>query len=203
MSSSQLPSHSPGEEVYHAAKEYDSYYVQSSSGASSTVTTTPDGSVYATADQTPTASPDIDRCIVPSVPVVAQDQDRSESFRPIEESTEERRERSSLNATVASRAPSIAYLAEASTNLGQQRECLMQLSELRGLEKDEDITGKPAYLAIVSAKHRHTSLPESFTQRGTCNQASQVLDWRKLLSLLLKERSVATQTGTDIGRNFI
>ena len=127
--------------------------------------TTPNGSVYATANQTPTASLDIDRGIAPSVPIVAQDQDPSESFRSIEVSPEERRERSSTIATVASRGPPIAYLAEASTNLGQQRESSMQHSELRGPEKEEDVTGKPACLAIVSAKHRPTSLPESFLNK--------------------------------------
>ena len=159
MSSSQLPSHSPSEEIYHAAEEYHSCYVQSSSGPSLTVTTPPNRSVYATANQTPTVSPDIDRGIAPSVPIVAQDQDPSESFQPIEESLEEGRERSSPNATFASRAPSITYSAEACTNLEQQRESLMQHSGLRKPEKEEDATGKFAHLTIVSAKHRPTLLP--------------------------------------------
>ena len=162
MSSSQSPSHSPGEEIYPAAEDYHSRYVQSSSGASSTVTTTPNGSVYATANQTPTASLEVDRGVAPSVPVVAQDQDPSESFRSIEERPEERRERSSPNAKAASRDSSITFSAEASTKLEQQRGSLTLESGLRGPEKDEDVTGKPAYLTIVSANHVPASLPESF-----------------------------------------
>ena len=171
MSSSQFPSHSPGEEIYPAAEEYHSRYVQSSGGASSTVTTTANGSVYATAHQTPTASPEVDRGVAPSVPVVAQDQDPSESFRPGEETSEERRERSSPNAKAASRDSSITFSAEASTNLEQQRGSLMLDSGLRGPEKDEDVTGKPAYLAIISANHIPTTLPESLPQSRTCDQA--------------------------------
>ena len=165
MSSSQLPSHSPCKEGSDAAKEYHSYYVQGTSGASSIVITNPNGSVYATANQTPTASPEIDRAIAPSVPIVAQDQDPFESFRSIGESPAERRERLSTNATTAARGPRTTYLAEASTNLGQQRESLMQHSDLRGLEKEEDIAGKPAYLTIVFTKQRPTSLPESFLKK--------------------------------------
>ena len=171
MSSSKFPSHSPGEEVHHAAEEYHSCYVQSFSGASSTVTTTPNGSVYATAEQTPTASPDIDRGIAPSVLGGAQDQDPSGSFQSIEESHEERRERSSTNTMAASRATPIADSAEACANLEQQRESLIEHSELRGPEKEEDARGKPVYLTTVSAKHTTTSLPESFPHRETCNQA--------------------------------
>ena len=65
MSSSKSSSRSPGEEAYHTAEEdHHSYsYAQGSSEASSTMTTNPDGgleSVYATANQTPTASPDVE-----------------------------------------------------------------------------------------------------------------------------------------------
>ena len=165
MSSSQLPSHSPGKEGSDAAEEYHPCYVQGTSGASSTVTTTPNGSVYAPANQTPTASTEIDRGTPPSVPIVAQDEDLFESFRSIRENPAERRERLSTNATTAARGPPITYLAEASTNLGQQRESLMQHSDLRGLEKEEDIAGKPAYLTIVFTKQRPTSLPESFLNK--------------------------------------
>lgn len=41
----------------------------------------------------------------------------------------------------------------------------MQCSELRGLEKEEDIAGKRVHLTSVSAKHRPTSLPKSFLNR--------------------------------------
>lgn len=58
-----------------------------------------------------------------------------------------------MDATVASRAPSIARLAEASTNLEQRGGSLMQHSELRGPEKEENSTGEPAYLTTFSAKH--------------------------------------------------
>ena len=60
MSSSGSSSHCPGEEAYHTAEEDHQSYMQGSSVASSTRTTTLDGgsdSVYATANQTPTASP--------------------------------------------------------------------------------------------------------------------------------------------------
>ena len=171
MSSSHLPSHSPGEEIYPAAEEYHPHHVRSSSGASSTVTTTPNGSVYATANQTPTASPEVDRGVAPSVPVVAQDQDPSESLRPSEQSPEERRKRSSPNATAAPRDSSNTYSAEANTDLEQQRGSLKLRSGSRAPEKDKDVTSKRAYLTIISANHIPTTLPESFPQQRTCDQA--------------------------------
>ena len=56
----------------------------------------------------------------------------------------------------------------------------MQHSGLRKPEKEEDATGKLAYLTIVSAKHRPTLLPgkcfdgvlpQFFYEQGTCIQA--------------------------------
>lgn len=64
MSSSMSSSLSPSEEAYNTAEEDHHSYAQASSEASSTITTTLDGgsdSVYITANQTPTASPDVDR----------------------------------------------------------------------------------------------------------------------------------------------
>ena len=64
MSSSKSSSNSPVEEAYHTAAEDHQSYAQASSEASSTITTTIEGasdSVYATANQTPTVSPDVDR----------------------------------------------------------------------------------------------------------------------------------------------
>lgn len=75
MSSSQSSSRSLAEEDYYTAEEDHLSHAQRSSGASSTVTTTPDGSsdsVYATANQTPIASPDISNYTALSIPIAAQ-----------------------------------------------------------------------------------------------------------------------------------
>lgn len=75
MSSSQSSSRSRAEEDYRTAEEDHLSYAQRSSGASSTVTTTPNGSsdsVYATANQTPIASPDMSRGTASSIPIAAQ-----------------------------------------------------------------------------------------------------------------------------------
>ena len=203
MSSSQLPSHSPGREVYQAAEEYHFCYAQGSSEASSIVTATSDENVYAAANQKPTASPDIDRGIVPSISSVAQNHDPSESLRSIEENPVECSERSSTNATIASRGPRITYLAEAGTNHGQQGEYIMQHSELRELEKEEDIAGKPAFLTIVSAKHRPTSLPESFLNKELVSGFDRHwFNWKRLFNspsqdwfkIYLGNELVATKT---------
>lgn len=75
MSSSQSSSRSLAEEDYYTAEEDHLSYAQRSSGASSTVTTTPNGSsdsVYATANQTRIASPDMSRGTASSIPIAAQ-----------------------------------------------------------------------------------------------------------------------------------
>ena len=64
MSSSQASSRSPGEEHYYTAEEDHHSTAHSSSEASSTITTNPNGSSdseYATANQTPIASPDMNK----------------------------------------------------------------------------------------------------------------------------------------------
>ena len=64
MSSSQASSRSSGAELYYTAEEDHQSNAHSSSEASSTITATPNGSsdsVYATANQTPIASPDMNR----------------------------------------------------------------------------------------------------------------------------------------------
>ena len=116
--------------------------------ASSIVTTTPNGSVYATAEQSRTASPAFDRGTASSMTTVAQDDGKYEAAQRIEESPEKRRERLSSNATVASRGSSVVYPAEASSRPGEQKGFLMQRSMSRGSEKEEDAPGKTAYLTV-------------------------------------------------------
>ena len=142
--------------------------------------------MYAAANQTPTASPDIDRGIAPSIPIVAQDQDPSEYLRSIEENPMECRERSSTNTTIDSRGPLITYLAGVSTNHGQQGESLMQHSEFRGLEKEEDIAGKPAYITnFLRSIDLYHCLNLSSTTRNL-KVGLIGINWRRLLTPLLK-----------------
>ena len=154
MPSSQSSSHSPGEEAYLTAEEDHSCYAQSSSGASSIVTSTPNGSVYATANQTPVASPGINRGTASSAPIVAQDQHSYDAIRPIEESLEERREKTPTNVMPASSASLFNHRAEASTYLERQRELFMQQAELRESEKEEEIPGKLTSLTGFPVMHR-------------------------------------------------
>ncbi|KAL9063816.1 MAG: hypothetical protein Q9161_009253 [Pseudevernia consocians] len=128
MSSSQASSRSPGEESYYTAEEDHHSNAQGSSEASSTTITTPkenSDSVYATAIQTPTASPGMNK---------ATDQDSFEALRRIEESPEERRERNLLHVTAA---PSFTHRAEASTHLEKQRALDMQQARME--EPDIDM----------------------------------------------------------------
>ena len=158
MPSSQSSSHSPGEEAYCTAEEDHSCYAQSFSGASSIVTSTPNGSVYATANQTPEASPGMNRDTTSSVPIVAQDQRSYDAIRPIEESLEERREKTPSNATAAPSESLFTHRAEASTYLERQRELFMQQADLRESEKQEETHGKLTSLTSFPAMHRPVAL---------------------------------------------
>ena len=157
MSSSQASSRSPGEDSYYTAEEDHHSNAQGSSEASSTTITTPKGSsdsVYATAIQTPTASPGMNK---------ATDQDSFEALRRIEESPEERRERNLSHVTAA---PSFTHRAEASTHLEKQRALDMQQARMEepdidmveyGIsalmpEKEESVPGKLEILRSLSAK---------------------------------------------------
>ena len=148
MPSSLSSSHSPGEEAYLTAEEDHSCYAQSSSGASSIVTSTPNGSVYATANQTPVASPGIDRGTALSAPIVAQDQHTYDAIRPIGESLEERREKTPTNVMPASSASLFNHRAETSMYLERPRELL------RESEKEEEIAGKLTSLTGFLVMHR-------------------------------------------------
>ena len=158
MPSSQSSSHSPGEEAYYTAEEDQCYHAQSSSGASSIVTATPNGSVYATAIQTPVASPSMNRDTASSVPIVAQDQRSYQEVRSIEESLEERREETTSNVTAAPSGSLFTHRAEASTYLERQRELFMQQAELRESEKGEDAPSKRTSPTIFLAQHRPVAL---------------------------------------------
>lgn len=153
MPSSQSSSHSPGEEAYLTAEEDHSCYAQSSSGASSIVTSTPNGSVYATANQTPVASPGINRGTASSAPIVAQDQHSYDAIRPIEKSLEERREKTPTSVMPASSVSLFNHRAEASTYLEWPRELFMQQAE-RESEKEEEIAGKLTSLTGFLVMHR-------------------------------------------------
>ena len=117
MSSSQSSSQSPGEEAYFIAEEDRSCYARSFSRASSTMTKTPNVSVYATADQTPTTSLVMSRGTASSIPLEAEYQGSFEWLRPIEERTEECRERAPLNLTAAQRESFFTHRVDASTYL--------------------------------------------------------------------------------------
>lgn len=157
MSSSQASSRSPGEDSYYTAEESHHSNAQGSSEASSTTIKTPKGgsdSVYATANQTPTASPDMNK---------ATDQDSFEALRRIEESPEERRER---NLSHFAAAPPLTHRAEASNYLEKQRALVMQQAMMEkpdidmveyGIsalmpEKEESVPGKLKFLRSLSTK---------------------------------------------------
>ena len=141
---------SPSEEIYYTAEEDHCCYASSSS---------PD-SVYATANQTPNANPDVERGTVSSKSIVAQDQGSFDAPRQIEKCREERGE-TSADAAAAARGIFLIHQAEANTSFEQQRTTFLRQENLTVSEKDEHPPGKLASPTISSAKHRLVVLWDS------------------------------------------
>ncbi len=141
MPSSRSSSPSPSEETYHTAEEGHSLYAQSSES----------DSVYATANQTPAASPDVNEGIFSSDPIAAEDQRPAETNHPIEESTEERRESASSNVTAAPRGSFITHQAEARRSPRRRRGLGLQQEGLKEPENEERAPGKLASFTFCKA----------------------------------------------------
>ena len=142
MPSSQSSSRSASEETYHTAEENQTSYAQSPSS----------DSVYATANQTPTISPDVKKRAASSTPVTVQGKDQVEALRrSSEESYEKREESIPLDATTAPK-ESFDHSAEAGADVGQQRGLFPQQADLIKM-KEEEAHGKLASLTIIFAKH--------------------------------------------------
>lgn len=134
MPSSQTSSSSTGKESYFTAEEDNHTSAQAPNVAESTGTATRTGSsesLYATAHQTPVASPDISRGIATSLPDTAQFQNAIEPLGRVEESPEEYRERDPSTVTTAPGRSSFTHKTEASGYLEMQRALVMQQAETR------------------------------------------------------------------------
>lgn len=134
MSSSQTSNGTPGEATYYTAGEDHPSYARSSSEALSTVTKTPNESsesAYATANQTPAASPDMNRDTSSWIAIAAQYQGSFEGPQGIEESSEDIRERASSNQMASPGGISFTHRADASTYLERQRVLVMQQVKIR------------------------------------------------------------------------
>ena len=140
MLSSQRSSRSSSEETYYTAEENHSCYVPSSS---------PD-SVYATANQTPKANPEMERGTVSSSLITAQDQGSFDALRHIQNCRNEREETSS-DAAAAANGVFLIHQAEANTKFEQQKITNLRQGSLTVSEKEK---GKLASPTISSAKHR-------------------------------------------------
>ena len=136
-----LSSRSVSEETYHTAEEDHSCYVPSFS---------PD-SVYATANQTPKASPDMDKGTASSIPIVAQTQESLDALRRVEHYREERVERASPRAAVAPSEVCFTQQAEANADVEQQIISFLLRENSTVSGKDENALGMFASPTFSSA----------------------------------------------------
>lgn len=149
MPSSQSSNRSQDEEAHYTAEEDRRAHAQGET--SLTGTTTPSGSsdsVYASANQTSTTSPNRDRATALSIHIAAREQDPIKALRRNEESLEECRERVPSNVTTAPRRSPFNHTAEARTYLEKQRALFMQQAGM-GERQTEDAPCKLAFLSSL------------------------------------------------------